>query len=182
LMFKLVKLRSVIRIPPSMFGLDLNEIANRILRETYQDKIFKDIGLVVAILDQSVSEEGYIILGDGATYHEVEFTALTFYPVQGEVVEGIVSQVTQNLVFVNIGPVDGVVHVSQVLDDKLKFDPNRGALIGETSKKIIQKGDVVRARIIGVSIDPAKGMRVQMTMRQPYLGKLDWIAARAQKA
>ncbi|MCQ4349580.1 MAG: DNA-directed RNA polymerase, partial [Sulfolobales archaeon] len=43
-MFKLVKLRSVIRIPPSMFGSDLNEIANKILRETYQDKIFKDIG------------------------------------------------------------------------------------------------------------------------------------------
>jgi len=32
-MFKLVKLRSVIRIPPSMFGSDLNEIANNILRE-----------------------------------------------------------------------------------------------------------------------------------------------------
>ncbi len=40
----------------------------------------------------------------------------------------------------------------------------------------------MRARIIGVSIDPAKGMRVQMTMRQPYLGKLEWIASKAQKA
>ncbi|MGC9106226.1 MAG: DNA-directed RNA polymerase [Thermoprotei archaeon] len=181
-MFKLVKLRSVIRIPPSMFGSDLQSIATTVLKEAYQDKLFKDIGLVVAVFDPQVSDEGMIIPGDGATYHEVTFNALTFYPVQGEVVEGIVTQVTQNLVFINIGPLDGVVHVSQVTDDRLKFDPNRGALIGETSKKVLQKGDVVRARVIGVSIEPGRGMRVQMTMRQPYLGKLEWITPGKVKA
>ena len=180
-MFRLVRLRGIVRIPPDLFGSDLNAVAYSVLKEQYQDKIFKDIGLVIAVLDAEVSEEGIIVPGDGATYHEARFSVLSFMPVQGEVIEGIVSQVTQNLVYINVGPVDGVVHVSQVLDDQLKFDPNRGALIGEKTKKVLQKGDVVRARVIGVSVEANRPMRIQMTMRQPSLGKVEWIVPQKVK-
>ena len=180
-MFRLVRLKGIVRIPPEFFGSDLRSVAYSLLKEQYQDKIFKDIGLVIAVLDAEVSEEGIIIPGDGATYHEADFSVISFMPVQGEVIEGIVSQVTHNLVYINVGPVDGVVYVGQISDDQFKFDPNRGALIGEKSKKVLQKGDVVRARVIGVSVEANRPMRIQMTMRQPYLGKVEWIVPQKVK-
>ncbi|BAB65360.1 MULTISPECIES: DNA-directed RNA polymerase [Sulfolobaceae] len=181
-MFKLIKAKGIIRIPPEYFGQPLDEIALQILRQEYQEKMIKDLGLVLAVLDAKVSEEGYIIFGDGATYHEVSFEMLAFVPIIQEVVEGEVNQVDNYGVYVNIGPVDGLAHISQITDDNLKFDQNRGILIGERSKKIIQKGDRVRARIISVSTSGGRMPRIALTMKQPYLGKIEWISQELTKA
>ncbi|BFH73428.1 DNA-directed RNA polymerase [Sulfurisphaera javensis] len=181
-MFKLIKARGIIRIPPEYFGQPLDEIALQILRQEYQEKMVKDLGLVLAVLNAKVNEEGYIIFGDGATYHEVSFEMLTFVPVIQEVVEGEVNQVDNYGVYVNIGPVDGLAHISQITDDNLKYDQNRGILFGEKSKKVIQKGDRVRARIISVSTSGGRMPRIALTMKQPYLGKIEWITQELTKA
>ncbi len=175
-MYKLIKARSVVRIPPSEFGKPLEEVSINELRQQYQEKLIKDLGLVLAILDIKVNEEGVLVFGDGATYHEVEFNMLTYVPVPQEVVEGEVVQVDNYGVFVNLGPVDGLVHISQITDDNLKFDNTRGVIFAEKSKKVIQKGDKVRARVISIaSASSSRLPRIALTMRQPYLGKLEWI-------
>ncbi|QGA54794.1 DNA-directed RNA polymerase [Sulfolobus sp. E5-1-F] len=175
-MYKLIKARSIVRIPPNEFGKPLNEIALNELRQQYQEKILKDLGLVLAILNVKTSEEGLLVFGDGATYHEVEFDMITYVPVVQEVVEGEVLQVDNYGVFVNLGPMDGLVHISQITDDTLKYDNVRGIIFGEKSKKVIQKGDKVRARVISVaSAATGRLPRIALTMRQPYLGKLEWI-------
>ena len=181
-MFKVVKARGIIRIPPEYFGQPLDDIALEILRQEYQEKMLKDLGLVLAVLTAKASEEGYILFGDGATYHEVSFELLVFNPLVQEVVEGEVNQVDSYGIYVNIGPVDGLVHISQITDDNLKFDQNRGILIGERSKKIIQKGDKVRARIISISTSGGRMPRIALTMKQPYLGKIEWITQELAKA
>ena len=37
--------------------------------------------------------------------------------------------------FVRIGPMDGLIHVSQVTDDYINFDAKRGALLAKESNK-----------------------------------------------
>jgi DNA-directed RNA polymerase, subunit E'' len=102
---------------------------------------------------------------------------LAFSPLIQEVVEGPIVQVTNIGAYVNLGPVDGFVHISQILDDQIHYDQIRGVLVGDKTKKSLQKGDVVRARIVSISsAGPGRMMRIALTMRQPYLGKLDWIA------
>ncbi|MEM0016370.1 MAG: DNA-directed RNA polymerase [Saccharolobus sp.] len=175
-MYKLIKARSIVRIPPNEFGKPLEEIALNELRQQYQEKLLKDLGIVLAILNVNVSEEGIVVFGDGATYHEVEFEMLTYVPIVQEVIEGDVLQVDNYGIFVNLGPIDGLVHISQITDDNLKYDSTRGIIIGEKSKKIIQKGDKVRARIISVSsAATGKLPRIALTMRQPSLGKIEWL-------
>ena len=44
-MFKIIKAKGVVRIPPEYFGGELDKIALEILKSEYQDKIFKDLGL-----------------------------------------------------------------------------------------------------------------------------------------
>jgi len=173
-MFKLVKARGVVRIPPEDFGQELDQVAIEILKKEYQEKLFKDLGLVLAVLSAKASEEGMIIFGDGATYHEVEFELLTYVPIVQEIVEGEVTQVDNYGLYVNLGPIDGLVHISQIGDDNFKFDPVRGILTGEKTKKIYQKGDIVRARIVTISsASVGKLPRIGLTMRQPTLGKIE---------
>ena len=175
-MFYVYRVYDIVRIPPEMFERPLKEAALISLREKYEGTIDKELGLILAVFDVNVSEEGTIIHGDGATYHDAEFSMLTFKPLIKEVVEGEVVEITDFGAFVNLGPLDALTHKSQILDDVLMYDSRRGALIGKETKKILEKGDLVRIRIIAVSASLSnKVMKIGATMRQPFLGKLEWI-------
>jgi len=77
---------------------------------------------------------------------------------------------------VRVGPVDGYVHKSQIMDDVVSYSREQNAVIGQKTARVLRKGDDVRARVVAVSYGGRKQvLRVQLTMRQPYLGKLEWI-------
>ena len=67
-----------------------------------------------------------------------------------------------------------MVHVSQSMDDFVSFSKSK-ALQGKQSGKVLKVGDKVRARIIAISFKDPKGPKLGLTMRQPYLGKQEWI-------
>ncbi len=177
-MYAVYSVKGVVRIPPSMFALPLQEAAETILENTFIGYVHPEIGIIVAVFDIDVEEYGRIVPGDGATYHNVVFKILAFRPIEKEVVEGFVSGAAHNVVaFISLGPVDGIVHISQIADEELYYDPQRGAFIGRRTGRILAKGDMVRARIIAVSLpnEPTRRPRIALTMRQPFLGKIDWI-------
>ena len=127
--------------------------------------------------------EGVVIMGDGAAYHDVEFNALIFKPEQQEIVVGEVIEIAEFGAFVRIGPMDGLVHVSQITDDYINYDARNSALIGKESNKILQQGDKVRARIVALSLKgkSIRDSKIGLTMRQPHLGSFEWIAAEKRK-
>jgi len=173
----LYKVKDIIRIPPSYFNEDLEKAALKVIREAYEGVMDNELGFILSVQNVKVEEEGMIIPGDGATYHEAKFELLTFKPKPKEVVEGEVVEVARFGVFVNLGPLDGLVHKSQVMDDtEVDLDSKRGALIGRETRRILERGDIVRARVTSVGIATAnRPMRIALTMRQPFLGKLEWI-------
>ena len=169
-LYRLYRFKDIIRIPPERFGEDLEKVALELLRSEYEGVLDKELGLILTVTDVSINPEGYVIPGDGATYHEAEFTLLAFVPLRHEVIEGVVDNVTKFGLLVNIGPVDGLVHRSQIGDDKFMYDPATGAMVGTNTNIKIKKGDMVRAKIVQVSY--TKEFRIGLTMRQPYLGKI----------
>ncbi len=175
-------IRDIVRIPPEYFEMPLSEAAVKVLRSKYEGVVDREIGFILAIYDVNISEEGKIIPGDGATYHICVFKALTFMPIIKEVVEGEVVEITDFGAFINLGPVDGLVHKSQIIDDKVFYDSRRGALIGQETKRVLEKGDTVRARIVTVGVSASNRiMRIGLTMRQPFLGKIEWIKEDLEK-
>lgn len=182
-MYKLIVFEDVIRIPPRLFGKPLREAALEILRESFEGRVLEGIGLVVSVLDAEASEEGYLTFGDGSSYHQARFTALVFSAVNQEVVEGEVVLVENIGITVRLGAVDGFVHKSQVFPTRdVMYDRDQGIVIAESGKRIIRRGDIVRARVIGVGYDEQRGvMRVRLTMRQPYLGKLEYVKELVEK-
>ena len=175
MVYRIYRVRDVVRIPPDKFGKPLDIAAWEELRRKYEGVITRNMGIIVTVFDVDVDPQGKIIPGDGATYHKVEFTILAFYPFAKEVVEGEVNTVVKNGVFVDLGASDGFVYINQIADERIEYDPTRPALLLRDSKRMIEKGDIVRARVYNVAPLPGKGLRVQLTMRQPYLGNLKWL-------
>ncbi len=152
------------------------------VKAKYEGVVDEELGYVIAVIKVKVSQVGKIIPGDGATYHKVNFSLLTFYPKIQEVVEGEVVEIADFGAFVRIGPIDALLHVSQLMDDFISYDEKQGVLLGKESKRKLMSGDQVRVRITAVSLGRAGSSgKIGVTARQPFLGKLEWIDADLQK-
>jgi DNA-directed RNA polymerase subunit E' len=175
-MFKLITLEDTIRIPPDKFGNPLTVVGHEQLKMKYEGMVDEDLGYVVAVTQIQVNPVGKIIPGDGATYHKVKFSLLTFLPKLQEIVEGEVVEIADFGAFVRIGPLDALLHVSQLLDDFISYDEKQGVLLGKETRRKLAAGDHVRVRITAVSLGRGGSSgKIGVTARQPFLGKLDWI-------
>ena len=181
-MFKLVTLEDAIRIPPERFGENINNVGYEQLKIKYDGMVDEELGYVIAVTNIKVNPFGKIIPGDGATFHKVEFSLLTFYPKIQEVIEGEVVEIAEFGAFIRIGPVDALLHVSQLMDDYISYDERQGVLMGKETKRKLQTGDHVRVRITAVSLGRSGSSgKIGVTARQPFLGKIDWIKKDVEK-
>lgn len=182
-MFDVITVESVVRIPPERFGQDFEKVTLDELRAKYEGLVSKQFGFIIAVIDVKVNTSGKIIPGDGATYHTASFSLLTYSPDVQEIVEGEIVEVEDFGAFVRIGPIDALLHVSQIIDDFISYDERQGALNAKESSRSLKQGDVVRARVTVVSFTKEKSSgKIGLTTRQPFLGKLTWIQEDIKKA
>jgi DNA-directed RNA polymerase subunit E' len=174
-MFKLYTIEGKIEIPPFLFGQEKSVSARIILAEDYEGIITRDYGFIIAVVDVLDVGKGIIIPGNANTFHEVIFTILTFKPTVSEVVEGTVVEIVDFGSFVRLGPLDGLVHVSQICDDYISYEQVGNRFIGKETGKILDVNDQIRAKIIAVSLGTGRSGKLGLTMRQKFLGKDDWI-------
>ena len=173
-MFYKVELKDHIRVPPNLFSLPLEEAVIRRIKTKYSGFISKDLGIVIDVSGMKEIGEGILIAGDGASYYDVTFELLTFKPEMQEVVVGKIKDIAEFGAFINIGPIDGMIHISQTMDDFVSFSKDK-TLAGKESKRVLKVGDICRARMIAVSFKDVLNPKLGLTMRQQGLGRLDWI-------
>jgi len=174
-MFIIYTLRGKIEIPPFLFDQEKTVSARIILSEDYEGIITRDYGFIIAVVDVLDVGPGIIIPGNANTFHEVEFTILTFKPSISEVIEGDVVEIVDFGSFIRMGPLDGLVHVSQICDDYISYEQVSNRFIGKETGKILEVNDQVRAKIIAVSLGTGRSGKLGLTMRQKFLGKNEWI-------
>jgi len=180
-MFYATKLKSFIRVPPEDFGKDLKEAVLLNLRNAYEGFISKDLGIVVDVVDVTEIDKGKIIPGDGAAYHKTEFELLVFKPELNEVVMTKVRDITDFGAFMLLGPIEGMAHISQSMDDFVSFSKDK-VLTGKESKKVLKVNDLCRARIVAISYKDVSNPKINLTMRQEGLGKLEWLEQKETKS
>jgi DNA-directed RNA polymerase subunit E' len=179
-MFYLAEVEDYVRVEPKLFGLATAEAVKEQLKETYSDFQDKDLGIVVDVLDVLDVKDGIIIPGDGAAYYKSEFKLVVFKPELQEMVHGTIEEITNFGAFMNLGVVRGMIHISQTMDDYVSFSKT-GSLTGKDGKKSLNTGDDCVARIVALSYK-GEEPKIGLTMRQPGLGKLDWIKKEKEKA
>jgi len=74
----------------------------------------------------------------------------------------------------------GMIHISQTMDDYVSFSTT-STLLGKDSKRVLKKKDICLARVVAISYK-ADAPKIGLTMRQPGLGKLDWIVEEKKKS
>ena len=175
-MFQIDQRTDVVRVSPDKFGSKLKKVAFEVLRTKYESTINSDMGYIIQVTDVDMDPIGKIIPGDGARYHKVKFSVLSFFPTLQEIVEGEIVEITDFGAFVRIGPTDALLHLSQITDDYLTSDVKQGIILASQSKRILKVGSRVRVRITAVSLGRGVAIgKIGVTCRQPFLGDIEWI-------
>jgi len=176
-MYLKVRAVDVVRVPPERFGEDLHSTVKELLAERLEGRLDKQIGMFIAILDVNEIGEGRILIGDAGIYYETTFEALVYRPKLQEITEGEVIETVEFGAFIEIGPLDGLLHISQISDEYISYDEKGKRLVGKESGKALAVGDKVRARIVAVSLNEREpsDSKIGLTMRQPGLGKYEWL-------
>lgn len=178
-MFYVADVDDYVRVEPKLFGLDTKTAVEEQLQNIYANYHDEEIGEVIAVISVSKIGEGVIIPGDGAAYYNSEFKLLVWKPELNELVFGNIAEITNFGAFINMGAMQGMIHISQTMEDFVSFSSSN-TLSGKSSKRVIKKGDTCLARIVAISYKGDQP-KIGLTMRQPGLGKLDWIEEEKKK-
>lgn len=186
-MYVVYEVEEWVGVPPSsLYEGQLESIILKILRENLEGQVDPDLGVIVSVIEVSVTGDGVIapLPGDPNIYFPIRYKVLSFEPVLLEVVRGVVREAREQGIFVGLGPLDGFIFRNQIMDEPVEYLPDRRGFRGEESGRIVEVGDIVRARITQISRTAKRGrmLRIGMTMRQPYLGKEEWMEAEATQA
>jgi DNA-directed RNA polymerase subunit E' len=176
-MYILTKAEKVVRIPPADLKEDIEAVIGELTKGAYEGKFGEDKIMTVLISNVETVGPGRIVHGDGAVYQTVKYDQLAFRLKDNEIIEGIVCEVVKFGAFVRFGPIDGLLHISQVMDDRVDIDSDNQRLVGKDTGRFLGIGDKVRARVVSIDINEKnpEDSKIGLTMRQPGLGKLEWI-------
>ena len=182
-MYKRVRLRDTVEVPPAHLADVTPERIKRLLQDKLEGQVDEDVGSVVSVIEVHDIGDGAVLPNEPGVYYEAEFDALTFDPQMQEVVDGEVVEVVNFGAFVGIGPVDGLLHVSQISDEYLAYDEEGQALASRESNETLGVGDAVRTRIVTKSIDERnpRDSKIGLTAKQVGLGKHGWLQAARER-
>jgi DNA-directed RNA polymerase subunit E' len=182
-MYFVLKCKDKVRLPAQYFSMKLEDSLTQILREKYERRIDKDAGVVLALWNVAPAGDGIVIAGDNAAYYEVAFDVLAYHPLVNEVIETEVSEIVEFGAFLSLGPMEGLVHLSQIANDFLTYNKKTASFTGRESKKSLKKADHVFAKISTVSMKGSiPETKIGLTMRPDGLGKDEWISAKKPAA
>jgi len=178
-MYYKITVQDHIRVSPRFFGKEIKDAVKAGIKLKYDGLIDQQLGVVIDVVEVKDVGEGVIIAGDGASYYDTTFDIITYKPELQEVVMGRIKDIADFGAFITLGPIDGMIHISQTMDDFVSFAKEK-VLSGRDSKRVLKVGDVCRARVIAVSFKDPNNPKIGLTMRQPGMGKPEWsVAAQA---
>jgi DNA-directed RNA polymerase subunit E' len=172
-MFYLTEIEDYVRVEPKLFGLPTGEAVRNQLDEIYSDYYDKEIGKVITVVEVLEVGEGVIIPGDGAAYYNSRFKVVAWKPELQELTYGAISEIASFGAFIDMGVMKGMIHISQTMDDYVSFS-KANSLLGKNSKRTLKQGDLCIARIVAIS-HKGDAPKIGLTMRQPGLGKIEWV-------
>ncbi|GAA0647902.1 DNA-directed RNA polymerase [Salarchaeum japonicum] len=182
-MYKRARLTDTIEVPPEHLADVTPDLVKRLLQDKLEGRMDEDLGSIVTVTEVHDIGDGAVLPNRPGVYYEAEFDALAFDPEMQEVIDGEVVEVVNFGAFVGIGPVDGLLHVSQISDEYLAYDEENQQLASRESNQVLGVGDSVRARIVTKSIDERnpRESKIGLTAKQPGLGKHGWLQEKREE-
>lgn len=171
-MFFLKDLSLTLTLHPSFFGPKINEYLRTKLLTEVEGSCTGKFGYIMCVLDCTDIDigKGTILPGDGSAEFEVKYRAVVWKPFKGEVVDGLVSQVSKLGFFVDVGPLTIFVSTHLIPGD-MSFNPASNPPAYQSEDMTIEKGSKVRLKIVGTRAD-VNAIYAIGSIKEDYLGAL----------
>ncbi len=173
-MYYISQITDTLRVPPSRFDEDLKSILLELARDSLEERIFPELGFIVAVLEAEEIGKGRLIPQESGAFYPCVFKVLCYKPERNEIVQGKVVEVVDFGVFIQVSTVECLCHKSQMGDDYFVYKESDNSLVGRDTGRRVNRDDVIRGRIAVVGLQK-NAVRVGITTRQAGLGKLEWI-------
>ena len=183
-MYMITKGESVVPIPPARLSENIEEVIDELAWKQCEGQFNPDKSITILIKNVKPKGPGRIVHGDGRVYQTVEYDQVVFKFMMNEIVQGQVVQVTKNGAFVRFGPLDALLYIGEITDDRMDFNDENQRLVGRESGKALGIGDIVKARVVGMTLDERnpRDSRIALVTRGGVgLGKLEWIDEEEKK-
>jgi DNA-directed RNA polymerase subunit E' len=173
-MFYKLVVKDHIRVSPAEFDKELEDAIAIEARNKFTGFISKELGIVIDVMDVKEVGDGILIPGDGAPYYLATFELLIFEPETHEILPGKIKDIADFGAFITMGPIDGMVHISQTMNDFVSYSKEK-VLTGKENNRTLHVMDKCVAKIVAISYKDPRNPKFGLTMRGEGLGKEDWI-------
>ncbi|MDI6798383.1 MAG: DNA-directed RNA polymerase [Candidatus Aenigmarchaeota archaeon] len=180
-MYRIFTVEERIRVPPEKLKMKVRDAVRESIADKFEGLVDPRLGVILSVVSVEKVGEGRIVAGDPGVFYNSTFKLLTFKPELNELTYGEVIDNTEFGSFVRIGPMDGLIHISQIMDDFVSYDSKNAVFLGKETKRTLKEGDKVRARVIAVSFGKEEN-KIGLTMRQSGLGNILWLEEEKKKA
>ncbi len=180
-MYKILSIKDVINLEPKFLSSNIENSILNYLKEKYEGFISKETGIILKILKIVKRSEGTVLPLTAKIQYEVIFEALSYVPETNEIVFGKIIDANKNFAVARFDCFDGLIHISQIMDDYITFNEKAKMFSGKNTKRNLKVGDEIIAKIISISYE-GQSLKIGLTMRQPGLGNIQWIEEEKRKA
>jgi DNA-directed RNA polymerase subunit E' len=184
-MYVSIEKEYVARIPPEKLSGDYLKAVSDVAKTSIEGRLIdleeqnyqNQKAFIISVMSVEPVGEGTIVHGDGGVYQSIKYNALGYLPELQEIVDGFVTSVKEFGAFVRFGPFEGLLHKSQIMDDRIDIDLTNQRIVGKESKREIKVGDKLRVRIVSLNLASSSVMdsKIGLTMKQLGLGKVEWL-------
>mmetsp|Transcript_1697 Transcript_1697/g.5487 ORF Transcript_1697/g.5487 Transcript_1697/m.5487 type:complete len:173 (+) Transcript_1697:72-590(+) len=170
-MYFLTTMDRTIKLHPRHFGPRIDEQIRAQLSAEVEGRYLEGFGHVVAVFGADHVGMGIVDEETSFAHFSVRFRAIVCRPFKGEIVDGIVTSVSQQGIIVEVGPFQVFVsqsHMPRGVEFKTDGPP---AFVGQGESFRIQRATTVRLKIMGTL---EKGSKITSlgTVAPDWLGPL----------
>lgn len=184
-MYVSIEKEYVARIPPEKLSGDYMKAVSDVAKTSIEGRLIdleeqnyqNQKAFIISVMSVEPVGEGTIVHGDGGVYQSIKYNALGYLPEMQEIVDGFVTSVKEFGAFIRFGPFEGLLHKSQIMDDRIDIDLTNQRIVGKESKREIKVGDKLRVKIVSLNLASSSVMdsKIGLTMKQLGLGKVEWL-------
>ena len=184
-MYVSIEKEYVARIPPEKLSGDYMKAVSDVAKTSIEGRLIdleeqnyqNQKAFIISVMSVEPVGEGTIVHGDGGVYQSIKYNALGYLPEMQEIVDGFVTSVKEFGAFIRFGPFEGLLHKSQIMDDRIDIDLTNQRIVGKESKREIKVGDKLRVKIVSLNLASSSVIdsKIGLTMKQLGLGKVEWL-------
>mmetsp|Transcript_10168 Transcript_10168/g.27145 ORF Transcript_10168/g.27145 Transcript_10168/m.27145 type:complete len:172 (+) Transcript_10168:224-739(+) len=171
-MYFVVTLDRNVQVEPRLFNREIRSTVVQKLVSEVEGRFSGSYGFIVAVVELPHElPPGELDNQSGFACFKLSYKALVYRPFKGEVVNALVSRVTQHGFFADAGPL--TIFVSHhLIPEDMSYQSMPESFVSRDQGETVLKGSKVRLRIIGVKIE-VTDISATGSMRDDFLGLCD---------